>query len=95
MIDVAWVWDGTDRPYEVPLSVLTEDRQGQLAAMMNVLDTIKVNVRDLKTDRHGKSDVYRRIDFTIDIADFKHLVRVLNALKKVPGVINVERRMAA
>jgi guanosine-3',5'-bis(diphosphate) 3'-pyrophosphohydrolase len=95
IIEVTWIGDGEDRPYEVPLSVLTEDRQGQLAALMNVLDTIKTNVRNLHTDRHAQSDGCRRIDFTIDIADLKHLEKVLNALKKVPGVINVERQTAA
>jgi GTP pyrophosphokinase len=74
---------------------MTEDRQGQLAALVNALDNIKTNVRDMKTDRHVPSGEQRRIDFTIDIADLKHLEKVLNSLKRVPGVIDVERRTTA
>ena len=95
IIDVSWIGDGQDRPYNVPLSVLTEDRQGQLAAMMNVLNSFKTNIQDLQTDRHPSVDNYRRIKFTIDISDLKHLEKVLNALRKVPGVIDVERQTAA
>ncbi|MFM8395968.1 MAG: ACT domain-containing protein [Acidobacteriota bacterium] len=35
------------------------------------------------------------MNFTIDIADLKHLEKVLNALRKVPGVIDVERQTTA
>jgi GTP pyrophosphokinase len=74
---------------------LTEDRQGQLAALMNVIDQIKTNIRDLRTDSQAQRDGNRRIDFTIDISDLKHLEKVVNALQKVPGVIDVERQTAA
>jgi GTP pyrophosphokinase len=95
IIDVAWFRDGANHCYEVPLTLMTEDRQGQLAALVNVLNNIKTNVRDMKTDRHVPSGEQRRIDFTIDIADLKHLEKVLNSLKRVPGVIDVERRTTA
>ena len=95
IIDVAWFRDAANHCYEVPLTLMTEDRQGQLAALVNVLDSIKTNVRDMKTDRHVPSGEQRRIDFTIDIADLKHLENVLNSLKRVPGVIDVERRTTA
>ena len=95
IIDVTWIGDGKDQPYAVNLSVLSEDRQGQLAALMNVIDNIKTNIRDMRTDDHQHSDGYRRIDFTIDISDMKHLAKVVNALKNVPGVIDVERQTTA
>lgn len=92
IIEVTWVGNGQDSHYRVPLAVLTEDRQGQLAALMNVLNSFKTNVQDLQTDPRQTIDNYRWIKFTIDIADLKHLEKVLNALRKVPGVIDVERQ---
>jgi guanosine-3',5'-bis(diphosphate) 3'-pyrophosphohydrolase len=95
IIEVTWIGDGKENPSAVNLSILTEDRQGQLAALMNVIDQIKTNIRNLRTDVQAQRDGYRRIDFTIDISDLKHLEKVVNALKNVPGVIDVERQTAA
>ncbi|MFZ4629611.1 MAG: RelA/SpoT family protein, partial [Blastocatellia bacterium] len=95
MMDVTWASDGKHHSSAVNLSILTEDRQGQLAALMNVIDQIKTNIRDLRTDSQAQRDGNRRIDFTIDISDLKHLEKVVHALEKVPGVIDVERQTAA
>lgn len=95
MMEVTWAGDGKQHPSAVNLSILTEDRQGQLAALMNVIDQIKTNIRDLRTDSQAQRDGNRRIDFTIDISDLKHLEKVVHALQKVPGVIDVERQTAA
>ncbi len=94
MMEVTWAGDGKQHPSAVNLSILTEDRQGQLAALMNVIDQIKTNIRDLRTDSQAQRDGNRRIDFTIDISDLKHLEKVVHALQKVPGVIDVERQTA-
>ncbi len=90
-IEVIWLGEGDSEPYAVKLSVLTEDRQGQLAALTNAIANIKTNIRDVRTDDNNYSDGIRRIDLTVDISDVKHLERVSNALKGVEGVIEVER----
>jgi GTP pyrophosphokinase len=95
MMEVTWAGDGRHQSSAVNLSILTEDRQGQLAALMNVIDQIKTNIRALRTDSQAQRDGNRRIDFTIDISDLKHLEKVVHALQKVPGVIDVERQTAA
>jgi GTP pyrophosphokinase len=91
IIDATWVGDDSDEPYAVKLSVMTEDRQGQLAALTNAIATIKTNIRDARTDDNIYKDGIRRIDLTVDITDVKHLDRVASALKGVDGVIEVER----
>ncbi len=93
IIDVAWVGDGRNRPaFAVNISVLTRDRQGLLAGLTNALDNSKVNIRSMKTDPHERrKDDCRRIDCTIEISNLKHLEKVVNALKNVSGVIDVER----
>jgi GTP diphosphokinase / guanosine-3',5'-bis(diphosphate) 3'-diphosphatase len=95
IIEVTWIGEGSgSEPYAVKLSVITEDRQGQLAALTNAIANIKTNIRDARTDDSGYSDGVRRIDLTVDITDLKHLERVASAIKGVEGVIEVERLIA-
>jgi guanosine-3',5'-bis(diphosphate) 3'-pyrophosphohydrolase len=94
IIEVTWIGEGGSEPYAVKLSVITEDRQGQLAALTNAIANIKTNIRDARTDDSSYSDGVRRIDLTVDITDLKHLERVASAIKGVEGVIEVERLIA-
>lgn len=91
IIEVNWEEDGNREPYAVRLSVITEDRQGQLAALTNAIANIKTNIRDARTDDHDYKDGIRKIDLTVDISDVKHLEKVSSALKSVEGVLEVER----
>ncbi len=95
VIEVAWMSDGSNEPYPVKLLVMTEDRQGQLAALTNVIANIKTNIRDVRTYDESYGDGFRRIDLTVDITDLKHLERVSGALQEVAGVIGVERLPAS
>jgi len=91
IIEVMWVGEGGNDPYAVKLAVMTEDRTGQLAALTNAVADIKTNIREARTDNRENGDGIRRIELTVDIVDLKHLERVRNALRKVQGVIEVER----
>jgi GTP diphosphokinase / guanosine-3',5'-bis(diphosphate) 3'-diphosphatase len=90
IVEVAWAPQG-ENPYAVKLSVVTEDRTGQLAALTNTIANIKTNIRNASTDDEVLNDGTRRIDLTVDVNDLQHLERVVNALKGVEGVIEVER----
>src|SRR5215510_2662129 len=92
IVEVAWVTDRVENPYAVKLSVVTEDRTGQLAALTNTIANIKTNIRNASTDDEVLNDGTRRIDLTVDVNDLQHLERVVSALKGVEGVIEVERR---
>jgi GTP diphosphokinase / guanosine-3',5'-bis(diphosphate) 3'-diphosphatase len=95
IIEVTWLGESSgSEPYAVKLSVITEDRQGQLAALTNAIANIKTNIRDARTDDNSYTDGVRRIDLTVDITDLKHLERVASAIKGVEGVIEVERLIA-
>ncbi len=91
VVDVDWV--SSDRlassAYAVKLSVTTEDRQGMLAALTNAIANIKTNIRDARASVFH--DGSARIDLTVDVADVKHLERVISSIKAVDGVIDVER----
>jgi len=91
IIEVAWMTDKAKNPYAVKLSVMTEDRTGQLAALTNIIANIKTNIRNASTDDETLNDGTRRIDLTVDVNDLQHLERVVSALKGVEGVIEVER----
>jgi GTP diphosphokinase / guanosine-3',5'-bis(diphosphate) 3'-diphosphatase len=90
IVEVAWAPKG-ENPYAVKLSVVTEDRTGQLAALTNTIANIKTNIRNASTDDEILNDGTRRIDLTVDVNDLQHLERVVSALKGVEGVIEVER----
>jgi GTP diphosphokinase / guanosine-3',5'-bis(diphosphate) 3'-diphosphatase len=90
IVEVAWAPKGAN-PYAVKLSVVTEDRTGQLAALTNTIANIKTNIRNASTDDEILNDGTRRIDLTVDVNDLQHLERVVSALKGVEGVIEVER----
>ncbi len=91
IVEVAWMTDKVEYPYAVKLSVVTEDRTGQLAALTNTIANIKTNIRNASTDDEVLNDGTRRIDLTVDVNDLQHLERVVSALKGVDGVIEVER----
>jgi len=91
IVEVAWMNEGADGAYAVKLSVVTEDRTGQLAALTNTIANIKTNIRNATTDSDNLNDGARRIDLTVDVNDLQHLERVVSALKGVEGVIEVER----
>jgi GTP pyrophosphokinase len=91
IVEVAWVTDNVENPYAVKLSVVTEDRTGQLAALTNTIANIKTNIRNASTDDEILNDGTRRIDLTVDVNDLQHLERVVSALRGVEGVIEVER----
>ncbi len=91
IVDVDWISaDGTtSSQYAVKLTVTTEDRQGMLADLTLAISGIKTNIRDVHTDVFSNGSA--RIDVVVDIADVKHLERVIGAIKGVSGVIDVER----
>lgn len=91
IIEVTWVGETGSEPYAVKLAVMTEDRTGQLAALTNAVAGIKTNIREARTDNRENGAGLRRIELTVDIQDLKHLDRVRSALRKVHGVLEVER----
>lgn len=91
IIEVTWVGSGGNEPYAVTLAVRVEDRTGQLAALTNAVAEIKTNIRDARTDNRENGDGTRLIEMTVEVTDVNHLDRVRSALRKVQGVIEVER----
>jgi GTP pyrophosphokinase len=67
-----------------------EDRKGLLAAVSAKIAGINTNIRNMEA-RAADEDQRARIDVTVEIADLKHLEKVIKSLRNVDGVLDVER----
>jgi guanosine-3',5'-bis(diphosphate) 3'-pyrophosphohydrolase len=88
-IDVEW--DGVADPgaYSVRLKIRVADRKGILADVSSRIADINTNIRDIE----ATTDTTHRgfIRMTVEISDVKHLQQVMRSLKKIDGVLEVER----
>src|SRR5580658_613423 len=88
-IDVEWAHDeGTPSSYPVKLTVFCDDRFGMLKQITAVISDAKTNIRDMQV---RSSNAQANIDVILDIADLKHLENIINGVRKIPGVHDVQR----
>jgi guanosine-3',5'-bis(diphosphate) 3'-pyrophosphohydrolase len=86
-IDVDWA-GSTQATFPVRLRIFTEDRPGMLAGITNVISDAGANIRTFES---GGQDLHARIDVALDVKDRKQLERILNGIKRIPGVFDIER----
>ncbi|GMV23818.1 MAG: GTP pyrophosphokinase [Acidimicrobiia bacterium] len=88
-IDVEWDKGADASPYVVRLKLHVADRKGILAEVTTRVSGINTNIRDVEatSDTDGRGS----IRMTVEIADLKHLDKVIKSLKGVEGVLAVER----
>jgi GTP pyrophosphokinase len=60
-----------------------------IADVTNAIKDIKTNIR--RADATVAPDDRGRIEVTVEIFDLKHLDKVMTSIRKVPGVLDVER----
>jgi GTP pyrophosphokinase len=87
--EVEWVQVPQDEVFTVRLAISAEDRQGMLADITSAISNLKTNIREsrARTDDDGKGT----IDLTVDINDTRHLRKVIQVLKGIRGIHDVER----
>ncbi len=96
-IDVAWSeTPATSSPdsrkpttYPVKLVVLADDRAGLLKEFAAIISEDGTNINSVETRPADDEAVY--IDFVIETLDLRHLTRLTQNLRKVPGVRDVHR----
>jgi guanosine-3',5'-bis(diphosphate) 3'-pyrophosphohydrolase len=95
-IDVAWAESespqpGTPKPdtYPVRLIVVCEDRTGLLKEFTAIISEDGTNIRSFDTKPPVDGTV--NVDFVIETVDLRHLTRLTQNLRKVPGVRDVHR----
>jgi len=86
-IDVEWM-GATEGQFVARLLVLAEDRPGMLAEVTGAIGEAGSNIRTLET---RQEDLHARIEIALEIKDRRQLDRILAAIKRKPGVFNVER----
>jgi GTP diphosphokinase / guanosine-3',5'-bis(diphosphate) 3'-diphosphatase len=88
-IDVDWGRDEeTPTAYPVKLTVMCDDRFGMLKQITAVISDSKTNIRNIEA---RTSNGQANVDVVLDIADLKHLESIVQGVRKIPGVHDVQR----
>src|SRR5208283_2004601 len=74
--------------YPVKLVVFCDDRPGMLKQIATVISDANTNIRNMEAKT---ADEHATVDIVADIADLKHLDRILVGVRKIPGVREVQR----
>ena len=74
--------------YPVKLTVVCDDRTGMLKQVTAAISDDNTNIRHMDV-RTG--DTRASIDITIDIEDVKHLERIVSGIRRIAGIIDVQR----
>jgi GTP diphosphokinase / guanosine-3',5'-bis(diphosphate) 3'-diphosphatase len=87
-VEIEWDGAGADR-FLVRLGMEGTDRRGLFADIASAISTTNTNIKsaDINADDRGM-----RGEFVVEVENLAHLNRVLGAIKKVKGVVRVERR---
>jgi GTP pyrophosphokinase len=90
VVEVEWADAGAgEAAYAVRLLAITENRTGMIADVTNAIKDIKTNIR--ASNASVEPDNRGRIEVTVEVFDLKHLDKVMSSIRKVPGVLDVER----
>ena len=80
---------GKAQTYPVKLMVLCEDRTGMLKEFTAIISEDGTNIRSVDTKPTADGSV--AVDFVIETVDVRHLNRIIQHLRRVPGVREVQR----
>jgi guanosine-3',5'-bis(diphosphate) 3'-pyrophosphohydrolase len=84
--------DGSAAPatYPVKLTVFCDDRAGMLRELTATISDDGTNIRAVDTKAGTGEEAV--VEFVVDATDVRHLVRLMNGLRRVPGVRDVQRQ---
>jgi len=89
-IEVLWAGEKEGQPvaYPVKITLLCDDRFGMLKQITAVISDTHTNIRDISTrTANGQATV----DVVLEIVDLKHLQRIIDGVRQIPGVHDVQR----
>jgi GTP pyrophosphokinase len=75
--------------YPVKLTILCDDRTGMLKEFTAIISDDGTNIRSV--DSKASTDGSFVVDFVIETVDMRHLTKLTQNLRKVPGVRDVQR----
>jgi GTP pyrophosphokinase len=93
-ISVEWARTAEDKAgarqtYPVRFTVHCDDRAGMLKEITAVISDENTNIRTMETHAGDSGDA--TIEFVIDAEDVRHLTRLVQSLRRLPGVRDVQR----
>ncbi|MFQ5741190.1 MAG: RelA/SpoT family protein [Acidobacteriota bacterium] len=88
-IDVSWARGEEEKRYPVRVSIHTEDRKGILAEITSAISKINTNI--LNAQAQTVAGRYGFMEITVEVTDTQHLERIMNTIKGIQGVAEVER----
>ena len=74
--------------YPVKLVVFCDNRPGMLKQIATVISDANTNIRNIEAKT---AEDHATVDLVADIADLKHLERIVTGVRKIPGVRDVQR----
>jgi guanosine-3',5'-bis(diphosphate) 3'-pyrophosphohydrolase len=74
--------------YPVKLAVYCDNRPGMLKQIATVISDANTNIRNIEAKTAEESAT---VEIVADIADLKHLERIITGVRKIPGVRDVQR----
>jgi len=89
-IDVQWAGEKEGQPvsYPVKITLLCDDRYGMLKQITAVIGDAETNIRNIESrSANGQANV----DVVLEIADLKHLQKIIDGVRQIPGVHDVQR----
>ena len=87
VIDVEWDID-TEQKFQVQLSILGEDRKNLLKDITFCVAKQDINIINAN---FRVEDSYAKGSLDIEVNDLQHLTKIINNIRKITGVISVER----
>jgi GTP pyrophosphokinase len=93
IVEVEWAGRPEKTAYAVKLLAVTENRTGMIAGITGAISDLKTGIRDARAS--VASDEKGHVEVTVEVFDVKHLDKVINSIKGVPGVLDVERMQGA
>lgn len=93
-ISVEWAQDalatqGRTRTYPVRLTIYCDDRAGMLKEMTSIISDDNTNIRTVDTRPGPNGEAI--VQFVVEAEDVRHLNRLVQGLRRLPGVRDVQR----
>jgi len=88
-VDVSWSED-EQVTHQVQVQLVAEDQKGLLGVLSNAISADDANIVNL--DAHTSSANLAVLNLVVEVASLRHLGRLLQHLRQVPGVLEARRR---
>jgi len=75
--------------YPVKLTVICEDRSGMLKEFTAIISDDGTNIRSSSSSATPEGNAV--VEFVVETVDVRHLTKLTQNLRRVPGVLDVQR----